>query len=448
MDLLNQLHHLAHIENLYVACSGGRDSLSLAYACFLLYQQGKLTTLPTLLHVHHGIQKANDNWANMVKNWADKHGFDSHILYLDLDKKTETHARTARYQAMAQQMSDGDVLLLAHHQNDQAETVLMRLVYGAGVSGLSGIKVWQSKTIGNKTIKLHRPWLDVSRQAISSFAHQHSLDYINDPTNDTGENARSFIRTQILPRLSTLNPQACTNIARSATHLQNASSILKDTTKAHLQLCLNTALTHVPHQSVINIDALNTLSIAQQKQLLHNWLQGDEPLPAGTHIIDKIVALCQRTDNDHKTQILWQGQQCYVVCRYQNTLYRYTQAAFETLSSPCHHAISQSSAHVFLLKQHTQNLVWQAPQSPNISIHALTPQQKLTILHHRHALSGKKLYQNLKIAPWLRQNLWVVSQDDVPVLLIAPYQSWTLQNPLATAYQNAQGANWQFLHQS
>lgn len=446
MNILTHLHHLQQLPRLFVACSGGRDSLSLAYACFLLHQQGCLKHLPTLLHVHHGIQKANDDWAIWVTNWAKKHGFVCHVRHLQLDKKSETHARKARYQAMAELMADGDVLLLAHHRDDQAETVLMRLINGSGVGGLSGIKLWQTKQIADKTIVLHRPWLAVSRQDITAFARAHQLKYIDDPTNNTGDNARSFIRTQILPKLHSLNPQASANIARSAVHLQNASSILKDMTKAHLQLCLNTALTHPPHQSAINIDTLGTLSIAQQKQLLHSWLQGDEPLPASTHIIDEIVALCQRTDNDHKTQILWQGQQCYVVCRYQNTLYRYTQAAFETLSSPCH-AISQPSTHVFLLKQHTQNLVWHAPQSVNISIHALTPQQKLTIFHHRHALSGKKLCQNLKIAPWLRHNLWVVSQDGVPVLLIAPYQSWTLQSPLENAYQNTQGASWQLLHQ-
>lgn len=446
MDLLNQLHHLAHINTLFLACSGGRDSLSLAYACLLLYQQGKLTTLPTLVHVHHGIQKANDDWAKMVKTWADQHGFDNHILSLDLNKKTETHARNARYQAIAELMVDGDVLLLAHHQNDQAETVLMRLVQGAGVSGLSGIKVWQSKTIGNKTIKLHRPWLNVSRQAISDFAHQHKLKYINDPTNDTGENARSLIRTQILPKLSTLNPQVCANIARSATHLQNANSILEHTIKEHLHLCLNTTLTDPPHQSVINIEMLGSLDAAQQKQLLHRWLQDNEPLPANTRTIDEIVALCQRTDNDHKTQILWQGRQRYVVCRYHNMLYRYTQAAFETLTHPCH-AISQPSANVFLLKQYTQRLVWHTPNT-NIYIKALTPKQKLAIAHRRHTLAGKKLYQNLNIAPWLRNNLWVVSQDDIPVLLIAPYQSWLLQSPLMNHYQNTQGASWQFLHQT
>lgn len=446
MNLLNQLHHLAQIDTLFIACSGGRDSLSLAYACFLLHQQGQLRQLPTLLHVHHGIQQANDAWAMKVKDWAKQHGFTHHILYLQLDKKTETHARTARYQAMAELMNDGDVLILAHHSDDQAETVLMRLINGSGVGGLSGIKSWQSKNINNKTIKLHRPWLSVSRQEITAFAQKHQLAYIDDPTNDTGDNARSFLRTQILPKLHTLNPQASANIVRSANNLADVASIVDKLIHKNLSDCLSMSDTDLPYQSVLLIDKLLTLSPQEQSTLIHQWLQGDETLPPNKRTVDDILALIRRTDNDHKTQILWQASNSYLVCRYQNNLYRYTQTAFATLTQP-YQVINQPSPNIFLLKQHTQNLVWQAPKLANITIKALISQQKLTINHQRHALAGKKLYQTLKIAPWLRNNLWVVSQDAIPVLLIAPYQSWLLQSPLIDVYQNIQGARWQILHQ-
>ena len=75
----------AHAK-LYLACSGGRDSLALAYACFLLYRQGKIIRLPTILHVHHGWQAANDAWMQLVHRWAIEHGFDCQILRITLAK--------------------------------------------------------------------------------------------------------------------------------------------------------------------------------------------------------------------------------------------------------------------------------------------------------------------------------------------------------------------------
>lgn len=450
MTLLTTLCHLPQTPRLFLACSGGRDSLSLAYACFLLHKQGKLATLPTLLHVHHGIQALNDHWAIHVQNWAEKHHFDCQILKVHLPKKNETHARDARYQALASVMQDGDILLLAHHSDDQAETVLMRLIAGSGIHGLSGIKTWQNKTIGDKTIVLHRPWLTVSRQDITNFAHQHALAYVDDPTNDTSENTRSFIRMQIMPKLLQLNPKANTNIARSAVHLSNIAHTLTTLTQNHLTFCQNPAKTALPYQSVLSIKKIHTLSPTHQSELLHTWLQGDEPLPPTQRIINDILALTLRHDPDHRTQILWQAcNQNYLVCRYQDNLYRYWQSAFTTLTDGQFVGeVSTQSTNTILLKKHLHILNWQHPVLTNISIHPLTREQKLTIKdQHSKFLYGKKLYQTLKIAPWLRHNLWVVYQDSTPVLLIAPYQCWLLDSPFAHLYQQAQGASWQILHE-
>lgn len=408
-ELLSPLLALEALDvSVFVACSGGRDSLSLAFACHILYRQGKLTRLPILLHVHHGMQSANDAWADGVQAWADELGFCCRVLKVVLPKKTETHARDARYRALVACMNDGDVLLTAHHGDDQAETVLMRLINGAGVQGLSGMRAWQELSIDDKNVWLHRPWLSVQRKDISRFAHDHKLPYVDDPTNDTGENTRSFIRTQILPALMTINPKAPQNIARTAHVLSFASRIVESHTQDKLAWCCDLAQTDLPHQSVLLVDRLRACDDGVLSAVVHAWLCGDEKLPPTKQTIDTVMALILRDDGDHATRIVWQGvSRAYVVCRYQNYLYRYTKSAFDFLASPSGFVPVVGGGYELVLLGRQDKI-------------------PMTIYAKTYHLHGKKLYQTLKIPSHLRECVYVVRHQAQTVALVAPYLAWTL----------------------
>ena len=125
----------------------------------------------------------------------------------------EQAARQARYDVMRVHMNQDDVLLLAHHADDQAETVLMRLIQGAGVNGLSGIQPWRVQTQGAHRIVLWRPWLTVQRADISAYATRLQLPYIDDPTNESGDNVRSGLRRDIMPVLAKYNPNVIDNMS-------------------------------------------------------------------------------------------------------------------------------------------------------------------------------------------------------------------------------------------
>ena len=168
-----------HGRRIWLACSGGRDSLSLAAICQQLYRAGQLPFLPQLLHVNHGMQVASDAWAVQVERWAKQQQIPCQVLSVKVDGDSEQAARDARYAAMMTVMNQGDVLMLAHHSDDQAETVLMRLFNGAGVTGLAGMQAWTKKQLQlsassalavSKAIYLWRPWLQISRQQITDYA--------------------------------------------------------------------------------------------------------------------------------------------------------------------------------------------------------------------------------------------------------------------------------------
>lgn len=450
--ILSALSGLSAIQGrIVIGCSGGRDSLSLAFGCYLLYWQGALPTLPTLIHINHGIQPANDDWANFVRTWADEHGFICHVVALGLGQANESQARQARYHAMSCLMNDDDVLLTAHHQDDQAETVLMRLIHGAGVQGLAGMRAWQTLQMGDKTLTIHRPLLGVSRADMTAFAQAHGLSYVDDPTNEMSDNARSFIRNDILPRLTTLNPKVVDNLAKTATLMGDATELIHEAVSHAFDLCVLTT-PHTPFVNLLDVAKLTALSHPVQSAVVRHWLQHQEPLPPSHQITSDVIALAHRTDTDHQTQIFWRTQGGavqgggVVVCRYQDVLYRYHHELFLLLNAKTDDTPIVPQGEKVVLKHNQQFvLAWYYHQGwqnlfagkqvsiqpigkTSVRVAVLYQDKTGQTLQGFDKLSGKKLYQQLKIPTWQRQNLWGVSVDDELVLMIGVDSWWVLQS--------------------
>ena len=465
-----------HGRRVWLACSGGRDSLALAALCVQLYQQGKLPFLPQLLHVNHGLQADSGAWAAHVADWAKVQKIPYRILPAQVNGHDEQAARQARYDVMRAQLNQDDVLLLAHHADDQAETVLMRLIQGAGVNGLSGMQPWHIQTQDAHRIALWRPWLTVKRADISAYAQRIKLPYIDDPTNEAGDNVRSGLRRDIMPILATYNPNVIDNIARSAQLLSDAQLIINAQAVEDLQQIEVAPLQLQYAQRVLNIDKLQTLPSYRQRQLLHHWLGQDEPLPPAKQLVDDVLRLSQRDDNDHQTVLFWQGRkQSYTVRRYRQQLYRLssdwlkrlelplteqTQTLFihtePSLTVPDFHANERQSVPINL--RNDDKFAWQLQIMPNevaqpleiykdkvkITFAPLDRHQRVQTVLASRPQAGKKLYQTLGIPSWLRESLMVVSVTVInkessenellendrpikqPILLLSPFESWVL----------------------
>lgn len=452
-------------RRIWLACSGGRDSLALAALCVQLYHQGKLPFLPQLLHVDHGLQSGSGLWAEHVASWAQAQQIPCHILPTQVDGHDEQAARRARYSVMRAQMNQGDVLMLAHHADDQAETLLMRLIQGAGVTGLSGMQPWRLQTHGVRQNILWRPWLTIQRASISAYANHLKLPYIDDPTNDTGDNIRSGLRRDIMPVLAQYNPNVIDNMSRSAQLLSEAQATVHASAEQDLQTCMINTLSHVPLQRVLCIDRLKQLPYPRQRQLLHHWLSQDEPLPPSKQLVDDAYALTQRQDNDHQTQLHWQAsRRAYRVRRYRQQLYRLSEDWIDWLTlvlvpqtvllddlvrghlvkddlmtddlqinkavnkaeqtrheSSQHQSLCADSATLILRR--SADIVWQLDISSaslewlsakygckaTLKIAPLQRQQRVHTSLTNRPQSGKKLYQTLGIPTWLRDSLVVVS---------------------------------------
>ena len=199
-------------EHIYVGFSGGADSHSLLHAVRRFAKQEALAEI-TAVHVNHGLQPDADIWETHCRQVAESLGVNCIIERLLVSAKSsqEEQARIARYQAFERNLAENTVLLLGHHLDDQIETVLFRLIRGAGPQGLRGIP--NARALGPG--KVLRPLLKVTRAEIEDYASEHGLSSIEDPSNNDIAFDRNFLRHQVLPLIEQRWPGYRSGIART-----------------------------------------------------------------------------------------------------------------------------------------------------------------------------------------------------------------------------------------
>lgn len=245
---------------LILAYSGGLDSTVLLH---LLARSGQ----PRMqaVHVHHGLQEAAEHWAEHCAAVCEALDVPMRLCRVQVQgggQGVEAAAREARYAALRAQMGAGDVLVTAHHQSDQAETVLLRLLRGTGPTGLAAMRPLTAFAPG----MLWRPLLDVPRAELHAYAEAQGLRWIEDPQNMQTEFSRSFLRGQILPRLETHWPAASRTLARAAELGAEIAELLRELAESDLR-ALDSAGDSLP------IPALRALSAARRHNLLRHWVE-------------------------------------------------------------------------------------------------------------------------------------------------------------------------------
>ncbi|MFO8154983.1 MAG: tRNA lysidine(34) synthetase TilS [Pseudomonadota bacterium] len=195
-----------------VAFSGGGDSTALLHA---LYRSRPAAPI-RVLHVHHGLHPAADDWAEHCRVEAERLGLPYVCFRVDATagarEAPEGVAREARYHALQRALSPGEVLLTGHHADDQAETVLLQLMRGAGPRGLAGMPRHRPLGVG----WLGRPLLEWGRAELHDWLGAEGLSWIEDPGNKRPEPERNFVRHAILPRMARRRPGVASAMARSA----------------------------------------------------------------------------------------------------------------------------------------------------------------------------------------------------------------------------------------
>jgi tRNA(Ile)-lysidine synthase len=216
-----------HGTRLAVGLSGGVDSVVLLHVLRALAPEFGYSL--SAIHVHHGISPNADRWADFAARLCRDRDIPlvtRHVTLRRRGKGIEAAAREARYDAYARLPTDA--IALAHHLDDQAETVLLNLLRGAGVRGASGMR--RNGTLrgaDGRAIRLLRPLLEVPRGAIIGYAEAQRLDWVEDESNRDDKLARNFLRLRVAPLLAQRFPQWRRSLARAAAHFAEADRLLE-----------------------------------------------------------------------------------------------------------------------------------------------------------------------------------------------------------------------------
>jgi tRNA(Ile)-lysidine synthase len=263
-----------------IAFSGGLDSSVLLH---LLADWAEHEELPPLsaIHVHHGLQPAADAWPEHCAQVCARLDIPLDIVRVQVapGASLEQAARRARYAAFAERLGPGEILLGAQHRDDQAETLLFRLLRGAGVRGLAAMPV--SRSLGCGT--LLRPLLGCSRAELHAYAQSHGLAWVEDPSNADERFTRNFLRRRVMPLLAERWPQLAASLSRSAGHLGEAQQLLEELAEMDLLAARGAcALPWLPLPS-LDLSGVAVLSDARQRNLLRHWLAPLSRMPDSDH---------------------------------------------------------------------------------------------------------------------------------------------------------------------
>jgi tRNA(Ile)-lysidine synthase len=294
----------------WVAYSGGLDSTVLLH---IISQQRQAFPDIALkaVHVHHGLQALADDWVEHCRQQAEKYRIPLVVKYVDAHaprgESSEAVARDKRYDSIGEEIAVGDFLLLAQHQDDQAETFLLQLMRGAGPKGLAGMALCDPWQHGFKV----RPLLTQSRQALEQYAQQNELQWIEDPSNQLLDFDRNFIRHKLMPVFMANWPAAGHMISRSAGLCAETEELTDELARRDLENVRST-------DASLDIERLKTLPSVRRRNLIRYWVKGlGLPVP-GYQVLTQLENTLIPAKDDAQPRVHWAN---VVARRYRNDLH-------------------------------------------------------------------------------------------------------------------------------
>jgi tRNA(Ile)-lysidine synthase len=274
---LKNLPIFPQIKRFVVAYSGGMDSHVLLHAISSKYSEPDGIKVMAV-HINHGLSENASEWSTHCAAQCEKLGVS--YVCLDVDatpdagESPEAAAREARYLAFAGLVKEGDCLLTAHHQDDQAETLLIQLLRGAGPRGLAAMPLVSDFEPGWHA----RPLLGVARKELEAYANKHHLNWIDDESNfDTGYD-RNFLRHEILPLLKKRFPATASTLSRTSTLCAEAAELLANNARNDYQ-------STVIGDNRFSANALYDLGEIRVRNVLHQWFRDNNyPTPTAAHM--------------------------------------------------------------------------------------------------------------------------------------------------------------------
>ena len=316
-------HHLSRLlgpdtGRLVLGFSGGLDSSVLLHALCRAGLAGRVLAV----HVQHGLHPQAETWCEHCAGVARSLGvaFVVERLTLAPGGNLEARARDARRAALLRHVDPADTLLLAHHRQDQVETLLLRLLRGAGARGLSAMAAeqhWQGR-------RLCRPLLAWDRSTLAQLARDWGLAWISDPANASLQFDRNYLRHRVWPVLDERWPQASERLHTSAAVLAEQAGLLDELANEDYRHCDGSA-----DGCSLSLTGWLALSPARRRNLLHGWLRSRQIRPPTAATLARVEQELASAAADRVPRVDWSEG---AFCRYRERLWLLRPAALRPLS--------------------------------------------------------------------------------------------------------------------
>jgi tRNA(Ile)-lysidine synthase len=312
--------HLTGPGRVAVALSGGRDSVALLAAAAAL----PLARVhePIAIHVHHGLSAHADAWQTGCATLCAELDVSLVTRRVSVDRSDpegiEAAARRARYTALADAAVEAgaSVVLLAHHQDDQAETLLLQLARGAGPHGLAGMPASRVDASGLHWV---RPLLGLPRSAIDAWLREHRLPFIDDDSNGERRHRRNALRLSVVPAFARIFPGYPGTLARAADHQAEAARLIDDLAAQDLAPLIA--------GDGLGVAGLARLPAHRARNVLRHFLRGQGLRPPSTARLAAMLGQLAQVRADAHTEFVHEGVR-FGVFRGRMLAHRAPPAAF------------------------------------------------------------------------------------------------------------------------
>lgn len=396
--------------------SGGLDSTVLLH---LLKQAG----LPLkALHVNHQLQAVASRWVEHCREVCAQLGVPVYVMDVKIDAADpagpEAAARAARYSAFRSLMKPGDCVATAHHQDDQAETVLLRLLRGSGVNGLAAMRRVSDFPPGI----LWRPLLRYSRAELRHYAETHKLPWVEDPHNLDPRFSRTFLRHDIFPRLQQRWPQAVELLARTAEHCADAVEMLDELAARDLK-----NISPLPRRGGeaarstgegVSVRELLRLPRARRNNLLRFWAaHGGFELPP-FDALQRLEKEVLRARPDAAPVLAWGDTE---LRRFRDTLYLMPRLP----PPPKGTVLEWSGRNDLELPPGCGVLHVLKPAKSEMPLRVVFPKggERLKPAGSRYTRTLRNLFQEEAIPSWVRERMPLIELDGEPAAVGSRWQS-------------------------
>lgn len=416
-----------------IALSGGLDSAALLHA-MAAARALRPNWAVRAVHVDHGLQPASGGWAERCAAWAEAVDVPCtvrRVRVVDVRKQgVEAAAREARYGVLGDCLEKNEVLLTAHHADDQLETLLIALLRGAGVAGLASMPVCTPFAQGWRL----RPLLGFTRQELSIWARERNIAWLEDPTNGDSRFDRNFLRHEIIPRLRERWPSVAATVSRTARHMAEADTLLDEFTDRDLQTAAR--------GDCLAITALRELTPPRRRLTLRRWLQQRGLLLPSTSVLAALEHDMLAAADDRVPCIRWRGAEVH---RYRGLLY----AAPATEALRIHRY--EWDWRQTLSLEGTLGELRMAPASQGLAVERLPRTltvsfrqggEAIQLAGETHRRKLKKLLQASDVLPWLRTRVPLVYAGEQ---LVAVADLWVDSSFAAKENEQTMRVEWKRL---